>query len=121
MTASLAAIEARRRSDAAPAETRAERSRSVVVLGKPTDTNCALVAAFGELGQRARLVPGNDVSPVARGDIALGRVDVLPTLDGIEPGLRQLSQLERLGARLEPPGRALRCPRQALDGALPRP
>ena len=100
MTASLAAIEARRRSDAAPAETRAERSCSVVVLGKPTDTNCALVAAFGELGQRARLVPGNDVSPVARGDIALGRVDVLPTLDGIEPGLRQLSQLERLGARV---------------------
>jgi ribosomal protein S6--L-glutamate ligase len=100
LTASLAAIEARRRASAVPAEPRAERSRSVVVLGKPTETNCALVAAFGELGHRARLVHGNELPAVARGDIAIGRVDVLPTLDGIESGLRQLSQLERLGTRV---------------------
>jgi RimK family alpha-L-glutamate ligase len=100
MTSSLTAIEAQRRAVADPAEPHAGRSRSVVVLGKPTDTNCALIAAFGELGHRARLEPGNQLPAVARGDIAIGRVDVLPTLDGIEPGLRQLSELERRGVRV---------------------
>lgn len=100
MSATLAAIEAQRRAAAAPAEPQAGHSRSVVVLGKPTDTNCALAAAFGELGQRARLAPANQMPAVVQGDIALGRVDLLPTLDGIEPGLRQLSELERRGAQV---------------------
>ncbi|HEY2938844.1 MAG TPA: hypothetical protein VGJ27_03455, partial [Gaiellaceae bacterium] len=33
----------------------AERYRSVVLLGEPTETNCALAAAFAEHGQRVWL------------------------------------------------------------------
>jgi ribosomal protein S6--L-glutamate ligase len=100
MTTSLAAIEARRRIASAPVDAPAGRPRSVVLFGKPTDTNCALVAAFGEHGHQARLVSGSHVPAVAPGDIALGRIDVLPTLDGVEPGLDSLSQLERSGAHV---------------------
>lgn len=95
--ASLAALEARRRAAAAPAEPQPERSRSIVLLGKPTETNRALVAAFERLGFGARLAHTVTNGGVARDEIAIGRVDVLPTLDGIEPALGGLAQLERRG------------------------
>jgi RimK family alpha-L-glutamate ligase len=94
---SLAALEAHRRTSAAPAEPRPERSRSIVVLGKPTETNRGLVAAFERLGFAARLAHTVTEAEPARGNIAIGRVDVLPTLDGIEPALGGLAQLERRG------------------------
>lgn len=78
----------------------AERARSIVILGKPTETNCALVAAVAELGHRARLAYASPLPSLGRGDVVIGRVDVLPTLDGIEPGLRLLSQLERRGVHV---------------------
>jgi RimK family alpha-L-glutamate ligase len=73
--------------------------RLVVVLGKPTDTNLALVAAFANAGTDARLVPG-DPPDLAADDVVLGRTDVLPTLDGIEPSLGRLGRLERGGANV---------------------
>ena len=73
--------------------------RLVVVLGKPTATNSALVAAFAEAGHDARLVPGAPPQ-LAADDVAIGRTDVLPTLDGIEPGLEELARLERDGAHV---------------------
>jgi ribosomal protein S6--L-glutamate ligase len=81
-------------------QTVAEPGVAVVIVGKPTKTNCALVEAFAELGHAARLAPTGALPAVEPGDVVLGRVDVLPTLDGVEPGLRQLSALEREGARL---------------------
>jgi RimK family alpha-L-glutamate ligase len=78
---------------------RPDARRRVVVLGKPTATNSALVAAFAEAGADARLVP--DAPPeLAADDVVLGRTDVLPTLDGIEQGLGELARLERSGVHV---------------------
>jgi ribosomal protein S6--L-glutamate ligase len=102
MTASLAVTE-----EAQPIVARtsvllqsAARERSVVILGKETDTNWALVAAFAEFGHRARLVDSAEALRLGQCDVVLGRVDVLPTLDGIEPGLWHLSRLERQGTQI---------------------
>jgi RimK family alpha-L-glutamate ligase len=96
MRTSLTAIEARRRVSAALAES----ERSIVILGKPTETNCSLVAAFERLGYGARFAHTAPEDGLAPGSIAIGRVDVLPTLDGIEPALVQLAELERQGAHV---------------------
>jgi glutathione synthase/RimK-type ligase-like ATP-grasp enzyme len=78
----------------------AERRRSVVILGRPTETNCALAAAFAALGQRVQLAGAAAVPRLGAGDLALARLDVLPTLDGIEPGLWQLPRLQRRGVQV---------------------
>jgi RimK family alpha-L-glutamate ligase len=78
----------------------AERYRSVVLLGEPTETNCALAAAFAEHGQRVWLARAATPPRLGRGDLALARLDVLPTLDGIEPGLWRLPRLVRQGVQL---------------------
>jgi [lysine-biosynthesis-protein LysW]--L-2-aminoadipate ligase len=90
----------RRERVAARSPRRADRSRSVVILGKPSETNCALAAAFADLEQRAAVVDAVARSRLRQGDVALARFDVLPTLDGVEPGLWQLPRLEREGVRL---------------------
>jgi RimK family alpha-L-glutamate ligase len=102
MTASLAVTE-----EAQPIVARtsvllqsAARERSVVILGKETDTNWALLAAFAEFGHRARLVDSAEALRLGQCDVVLGRIDVLPTLDGIEPGLWHLARLERQGAQV---------------------
>ena len=76
------------------------RRRSIVILGKPTETNRALAAAFDDLGERARLADPAAPPHVRRGDIAVARLDVLPTLDGIEPGLWRLTRLVARGGHL---------------------
>ena len=43
------------------------------------------------------LSPAQALKRLAPGDIALGRLDVLPTLDGVEPGLWALDRLAALG------------------------
>jgi RimK family alpha-L-glutamate ligase len=78
----------------------AEGPRSVVVLGGPTETNLALVAAFAELGCRSRLADPVTLPRVGSSDVVLARLDVLPTLDGIERGLWQLPRLERRGVQV---------------------
>src|SRR6266511_1945128 len=72
----------------------ADRRRSVVILGKPTETNCDLAAAFAGLGHRARHADATTPPRLRPGDVAVARLDVLPTLDGIEPGLWRLARLE---------------------------
>jgi [lysine-biosynthesis-protein LysW]---L-2-aminoadipate ligase len=78
----------------------ADRHRSVVILGQATETNCALVAALAEQGQRAWLAQAATSPRLGRGALAIARLDVLPTLDGIEPGLWRLPRLERQGVQL---------------------
>jgi RimK family alpha-L-glutamate ligase len=96
----------------------AEDFRSIVVFGKPTATNRALVTAFADLGHRARLAFDASIHDVAPGDVAIGRFDVLPTLDGVEPGLWQLSRLERVGVQVLNRPQALFAAHDKLTTAL---
>lgn len=90
----------RRKSVAAPSSRPLDRCRSVVVLGEPTETNCALAAAFADLGQRAQLADAATPLRLELGDVVVARLDVLPTLDGIEPGLWKLADLRRQGVHV---------------------
>jgi [lysine-biosynthesis-protein LysW]---L-2-aminoadipate ligase len=90
----------RRESMAAPSLRPGDPRRSIVILGKPTETNCALAAAFAELGQRVWLANPTTQPCLGEGDIAIARLDVLPSLDGIEPGLSDLLRLERQGVQV---------------------
>ena len=101
LTASLVAIEARRRASiSSVGPSTAGDSHSVAVVGKPTATNRALVAAFEDLGRQAHLVTGTEAIEMGSDDVAIGRLDVLPTLDGVEPGLGLLSRLEARGVNV---------------------
>jgi RimK family alpha-L-glutamate ligase len=71
------------------------------VAGALTPTNVSLLEAAREIGLDAALLPIEDVAGRARpGDLVLPRLDVLPTLDGIEPGLWLLDRCERNGATI---------------------
>jgi RimK family alpha-L-glutamate ligase len=108
----------RRESAAARRPRRVARCRSVVILGKPTETNRALAAAFNEQGQRAWVARAATMPRLGEGDVALARLDVLPTLDGIEPGLWQLRSLERQGAQVMNGPLALLAAHDKLSTAL---
>ena len=78
------------------------RRPRVFVAGFPDNqTNVELAAAWRELGTDAELMPPSGLrGRVRSGDIVLGRFDVLPTLDGVEPGLLELLLLERSGVHV---------------------
>jgi glutathione synthase/RimK-type ligase-like ATP-grasp enzyme len=59
-------------------------STFAVVAHRVTPTNTRLGAV---------LSPAQALTRLRRGDIALGRLDVLPSLDGVEPGLWALDRL----------------------------
>jgi RimK family alpha-L-glutamate ligase len=92
--------------------------RSVVILGKPTETNCALAGAFADLGEHVWLADAAAPPHLRQGDVAVARLDVLPTLDGIEPGLWQLPRLERQGAEVMNGPLALLAAHDKLSTAL---
>jgi RimK family alpha-L-glutamate ligase len=73
---------------------------SAVVLGRTTPTNLALAEAFSRFGYTGFVADATSRPRLAEGDLALGRIDVLPELDGIEDGLWELPLLERQGARV---------------------
>jgi RimK family alpha-L-glutamate ligase len=78
--------------------------RFAVVAHRASATNCALVKA-GWPGASSCLVgPGRALALLEAGDVALGRLDVRPTLDGVERGIRMLGRLATKGVRvLNPP------------------
>jgi RimK family alpha-L-glutamate ligase len=66
-------------------------STFAVVAARATPTNTRLGSV---------LTPAQAVARLGCGDVALGRLDVLPALDGVEPGLWALDLLERRGVRV---------------------
>src|SRR3954452_23473939 len=79
--------------------------RLAIVAHRNSETNEALVAAGESLGiHTIRLNPREALCSLQPGDIALGRLDVRETLDGIEDGLRELDKLAAAGiVVLNPP------------------
>jgi RimK family alpha-L-glutamate ligase len=72
--------------------------RFAIVASNVNSTNRGLLEAAATLGLDALVVsPERAARQLRTGDIALGRLDVLPTLTGLEPGLETLRSLEERG------------------------
>jgi RimK family alpha-L-glutamate ligase len=75
--------------------------RLTIVARNLSPTNRGLLEAAATLGLDAFvLAPESAARRIGAGDVALGRLDVLPTLDGPEPGLETLRSLEHRGVRV---------------------
>jgi RimK family alpha-L-glutamate ligase len=82
--------------------------RFAVVAHRGSETNVALVEAAGRLGLEADLLQPRDALRLLEpGDVALARLDVRESLDGIESGTPELERLTQLGAEVLNPPRAL--------------
>ena len=72
----------------------------IAVLGSAeNETNARLVAAWTAQGLESAIVDPCELRPGA-GEVLLGRLDVLPTLDGVEPGLLRLHLAQHWSQRL---------------------
>jgi ribosomal protein S6--L-glutamate ligase len=71
-----------------------------VVAQRPTPTNLALSSCLVPGVESLLLTPAQALARLGPGDVALGRLDVLHSLDGVEPGAWAFDALERLGCRL---------------------
>ncbi len=98
-----------RRHGRAAARPRGRPAARVALRGtNASTTNEALVSAWRSFGIDAALVgPGETADWLREGDTVLGRIDVLPTLDGAESGLLELLWLQRRGVRVLNPAPAL--------------
>ena len=74
--------------------------RIVLVAHRESETNLRLVEAAPRDVAFEMLSPTRAVGSLAPGDAALARLDVLPTIDGIEPGLWEIGRLEAEGVRV---------------------
>jgi RimK family alpha-L-glutamate ligase len=73
----------------------------VGIVGWPQEANVLLAAAWTARGIDAELLPPESALEVlGPGDVAVARLDVLRTLDGVEPGLEDLEELRRRGIRV---------------------
>jgi ribosomal protein S6--L-glutamate ligase len=82
--------------------------RFAVIAHRASETNCALLAAGWPGASSCLLSPGRALTQLEPGDVALGRLDVRPTLDGVERGVRLLAKLAAKGVRvLNPPSAIL--------------
>jgi RimK family alpha-L-glutamate ligase len=70
-----------------------------IVTQRATPTNLALAEAAPHGVSFRLLSPEQAVNDLRRGDAALGRLDVLPTLDGVDDGLWALGSLAANGVR----------------------
>lgn len=77
------------------------REELVGVVGWPQPTNERIVEAWRELGIHAGMLsPADASSLLGSHDVAVGRFDVRATLDGVQPGLHVLTELEDRGVRV---------------------
>jgi RimK family alpha-L-glutamate ligase len=74
--------------------------RFAVVTHRATDTNCALAEAGWHGADSCLLSPSEALAILEPGDVALVRLDVRPTLDGVERGIRTLGRLAAKGVRV---------------------
>jgi RimK family alpha-L-glutamate ligase len=81
--------------------------RFAVVAHRATETNCALVEAGWPRATSCLLSPARALALLEPGDVALGRLDVRPSLDGVEQGIRLLGRLAEKRVRLLNPPSAL--------------
>jgi RimK family alpha-L-glutamate ligase len=82
---------------------------AVAVIGRESnETTVDLVRRWRAFGTDARLLsPAQACASLCPGDVALARLDVLPTLDGVEEGLLDLLVLEARRVRLINNARAI--------------
>jgi RimK family alpha-L-glutamate ligase len=88
--------------------------RLAVVARHVTSTNESLVAHAAPGIAALVLTPEEALASLHAGDIALVRLDVARSLDGIEPGLQALTALERRGVTVLNRPRALRAAHDKL-------
>lgn len=79
--------------------------RFALVAAGEKETNTCLARAGG--ADWVCATPDEAVRWLVPGDVAVGRLDVLPGLDGIDGGLRSLGELEARGVRVLNPASAL--------------
>jgi [lysine-biosynthesis-protein LysW]--L-2-aminoadipate ligase len=91
---------------------------SLLIAGRITPTNVALLDAVRSAGDNASLLPPEDVpGRIRAGDVVLGRVDVAPTLTGAEAGLGVLRRLQHDGVLVLNPASTLRAMHDKLATA----
>jgi RimK family alpha-L-glutamate ligase len=79
-----------------------------IVAHRQSETNAALVEAGRSMGiDTMQLTPREALHLLLPGDIALGRLDVQETVDGIEDGMRELEKLAAAGVTVLNPPAAL--------------
>ncbi|MBA3718033.1 MAG: hypothetical protein H0W87_07400 [Actinobacteria bacterium] len=79
-----------------------------LVSGTLNPTNAALLEALRNAGVDARLTLPADLGSAHAGDVALGRLDVMPNLEGVEPGMWELRRAKARGVHvLNEPGALL--------------
>ena len=79
-----------------------------VVAHRRSETNDALAGAAASLGLPASVMtPRDALCTLQQGDVALGRLDVRETLDGMEDGETHLERLADAGVELLNPAAAL--------------
>jgi ribosomal protein S6--L-glutamate ligase len=83
-------------------------SNIVAVVGwQIADTNGPMVEAWKKVGIPAYLLRPFETRLLGPGDVAIIRLDVLPTLDGVEDGLIEVVGLQHRGVRVVNSPRAL--------------
>lgn len=93
--------------------------RCVALIGGATATNLAIVRAWRTHGIEAWLLGPEESTDLAYGDVAVGRIDVRRSLDGVEPGLLALLELAHRGVRvLNGPATLLRTHDKLLTARL---
>jgi RimK family alpha-L-glutamate ligase len=71
-----------------------------VIAQRSTPTNLALASCVVPGVESLLLTPAQALARLEPGDLALGRLDVLHSLDGVEPGSWAFDALQRSGCRL---------------------
>jgi RimK family alpha-L-glutamate ligase len=72
--------------------------RFAIVANRETETNLRLIEAMRPGVEAELLRPADLADRLGPADTALARIDVLPTVDGVEPGSLEIARLEARGA-----------------------